>query len=116
MTPGAVELYFPSGQCYYIDDNTTVRMFSGIQYRWISMYSPPNACLPIIADASQVSAIGAMYWPQGVLYLYGDPAAGLLVAFTQIIVGTLASTGDDDVEINYALISIPPQGFSQLSQ
>jgi Flp pilus assembly protein TadG len=116
VTPGAVELYFPAGQCYYIDDNTTVRMFSGIQYRWIAMYSPPNACLPIIADASQVSAIGAMYWPQGVLYLYGDPAAGLLVAFTQIIVGTLASTGDDDIEINYALISIPPQGFSQLSQ
>jgi Flp pilus assembly protein TadG len=116
VTPGAVQLYFPNTQCFYIDDNTTVRIFSGIQYRWISIYSPPNTCLPIIADASVVVSIGALYWPGGTLFCYGDPGAGELIAFTQIVIGILASAGAESIVVNYSLISIPPQGFSQISQ
>jgi Flp pilus assembly protein TadG len=116
VTPGAVQLYFPNGQCYYIDDNTNIRVFSGIQYRWIAIYSPPNSCLPIIADFSQVALIGAMYWPQGVLYIYGDPGAGCVFLATQLVLGNYDSTGNDAVVINYSLISVPPQGFSQISQ
>jgi len=116
VTPGAVQLYFPNTQCFYIDDNTYVRIFSGIQYQWISMYSPPNSCLPIIADASQVASIGALYWPGGTLFAYGDPAAGCLLAFTQIVMGVLASAGGESIVVNYSLVSVPPQGYSQLSQ
>ena len=93
-----------------------MRIFSGIQYQWISMYSPPNSCLPIIADASQVASIGALYWPGGTLFAYGDPAAGCLLAFTQIVMGVLASAGGESIVVNYSLVSVPPQGYSQLSQ
>jgi len=72
--------------------------------------------LRVIADASQVASIGALYWPGGTLFAYGDPAAGCLLAFTQIVMGVLASAGGESIVVNYSLVSVPPQGYSQLSQ
>ncbi len=115
VTPGAVQLYFPGSACLNLINNSTMRIFSGIQYAWISVFGPSsNTCTSQVGDSSTLESVGTYYWPRGTLQTNGNP--GYLVYFTQLIVNTYNSNGNENVIIQYDTNATPAQGFSQISQ
>jgi Flp pilus assembly protein TadG len=63
ITPGAVELYIPSGCLRTTSGDTYV--FSGYQYDWLSAYEPPgNACSTnTLGGAANSAYVGLVYAP-----------------------------------------------------
>lgn len=69
ITPGAVELYFPSGGCMFIGNGGDLYVFSGAQYDWMSVYQPgpanppANACVNWFGAAANSGYAGMVYTP-----------------------------------------------------
>jgi putative Flp pilus-assembly TadE/G-like protein len=63
ITPGAVELYFPTGGCFANNSGDNY-IFSGYQYNWVSVYEPPaNTCTNTLGASSNSAYIGLFYAP-----------------------------------------------------
>ena len=114
VTPGAIQLYFPAGQCYSLTNNGNMRLFSGYQFNWMAIYAPTaNTCATLVGDSSTIVVVGTYYWPAGAFTTSGNP--GYLIYFTQVVVGSYDSQGNENLTISYDVTSTAPQGFSRLS-
>ncbi|HKW08386.1 MAG TPA: pilus assembly protein TadG-related protein [Candidatus Dormibacteraeota bacterium] len=69
ITPGAVELYFPSGGCFSNLNGGDVYVFSGYQYNWVSLYEPgpanppANGCTNTFGAGGNSGYVGLIYTP-----------------------------------------------------
>jgi Flp pilus assembly protein TadG len=69
ITPGAVELYLPSGGCFNNFNGGDVYLFSGYQYNWVSLYEPgpanppANGCTNTFGAGSNSAYVGMIYTP-----------------------------------------------------
>jgi Flp pilus assembly protein TadG len=96
ITPGAVELYIPSGCLRTTSGDTFV--FSGFQYDWLSVYEPPaNACLTnTLGGAANSAYVGLVYAPSAAVsvtsaYSFEVAGTGGVMASTVNFTGTLPS-------------------------
>jgi hypothetical protein len=91
ITPGAVELDFPSGGCFSNFNGGDVYLFSGIQYDWVSLYEPgpanppANACTNTFGAASNSAYVGMIYTPSARASItspaaFEAPGAGGIIA------------------------------------
>ena len=91
ITPGAVQFYFPAGSCFSQNAQGATYVYSGEQYNWISIYSPPaNTCSNTMNGGASTQFIGTIYTP-GVNWSIngGDrsPLAGQLICYTASVSG-----------------------------
>jgi hypothetical protein len=114
ITPGAVELYFPSGGCLTTNNGADTYVFSGYQFNWVSVYepgssSPPaNTCSNVMGAHGNSAFIGLVYAPSAyvsVLSPYAFEAAGTggLIANSFGFSGTLPS-----IAYNASYAPVPP--------
>jgi len=95
VTPGAVELYFPSGGCLTLGGGGDTYLFSGYQYNWVSVYEPPgNTCTNRIGAAGNSAFVGLVYMPGAAVNVTGPyvaeaSAVGGVVAASVSFGGTL---------------------------
>jgi len=96
ITPGAVELYIPSGCLRTTSGDTYV--FSGFQYDWLSVYEPPaNACLTnTLGGAANSAYVGLVYAPSAGVsvtsaYSFEVAGTGGVMANTVSFTGALPS-------------------------
>ncbi len=96
ITPGAVELYVPSGCLRTTSGDTFV--FSGFQYDWLSVYEPPaNSCLTnTLGGAANSAYVGLVYAPSATVsvtsaYSFEVAGTGGVMASTVNFTGTLPS-------------------------
>jgi Flp pilus assembly protein TadG len=96
ITPGAVELYVPSGCLSTTSGDTYV--FSGFQYDWLSVYEPPaNSCPSnTLGGAANSALIGLVYVPSAAVsvtsaYSFEVAGTGGVMASTVSFTGTLPS-------------------------
>ena len=86
ITPGAVELYFPSGGCLSIGNGADLHIFSGYQYNWVSVIEPPsNTCTNSLGAMSNSAYIGLVYSPSASIrvtspYAFEAATGGLIAA------------------------------------
>jgi hypothetical protein len=90
VTPGAVELYFPSGGCFNLNGGDGY-LFSGYQYNWVSLYEPgpanppANGCTNTFGAASNSAYVGLIYTPSARVSVtssaaFEAPGAGGIIA------------------------------------
>lgn len=114
ITPGAVELYFPSGGCMTFGNGGDTYAFSGYQYNWMSVFepgpaSPPaNTCANTLGAAGNTALIGLVYAPSASLsvtstYTFEAAGVGGVLAASLSFIGTLPSI---TFSSSYALV--PP--------
>lgn len=115
VTPGAVQLYFPSGTpCINQSSNETVPLFSGYQYNWIGIYGDPaNTCKPSIAGSGGLRLKGGIYWPKGAFSMQGNGQTSIA---SEVVIWSVAVGGSADVVITLDYYAVPVQGYSQISQ
>jgi hypothetical protein len=108
ITPGAVELYIPSGCLRTTSGDTYV--FSGYQFNWVSAYEPPaNGCSSNALGGRANSAyVGLVYAPSGAVsvtsaYAFEVAGTGGVMASTVSFTGALPSISYSG---NYA--PVPP--------
>jgi hypothetical protein len=95
ITPGAVQLNFPSGGCLINGNAADSYVFSGYQYNWISVYQPPsNSCGVALGGASNTAFIGLFYAPSSPAsitspFTFEAPAVGGFMAGTIGFSGTM---------------------------
>jgi len=96
ITPGAVELYIPSGCLRTTSGDTYV--FSGFQYDWLAVYEPAgNACLNnTLGGAANSGYIGLVYAPSAAVSVtsansFEVAGTGGVMAATVSFTGTLPS-------------------------
>jgi hypothetical protein len=109
FTPGAVEMFIPSGGCLDQHGTGDMYLFSGYQLQRVVLYEPgpeqssqPNACLGNkVNGAGFTSLIGVFYLPAASITINGNSAyqatiAGGVIAWTASIIGTgnVAITAD----------------------
>src|SRR6266851_1855694 len=98
VTPGAVQFYFPNGSCFDQNAQGATYVFSGEQYNWIVIYSPPgNNCSNSLNGGSATQFIGTIYTPGANWTLSGGnraPLAGQVIVYTATVAGG-ASVGID---------------------
>ena len=94
ITPGAVELYVPSG-CLRTTSGDTY-LFSGFQYDWLSAYEPPaNACSSnTLGGAANSAYVGLVYAPSAAVavtsaYSFEVAGTGGVMASTVSFTGAL---------------------------
>lgn len=69
ITPGAVEMYIPSGGCLNNTTSGDNMLFSGYQYDWLVIYEPgagnppANTCGNFLGAATDSALIGVVYTP-----------------------------------------------------
>jgi Flp pilus assembly protein TadG len=91
ITPGAVELYFPSGGCFNNTNGGDAYLFSGYQYNWVSLYEPgpanppANGCTNTFGAASNSAYVGLIYAPSARASItsslaFEAPGAGGIIA------------------------------------
>lgn len=91
ITPGAVELYFPSGGCFSNFNGGDAYLFSGSQYDWVSLYEPgpanppANGCTNTFGAGSNSAYIGLIYMPSARASItsgaaFESPGAGGIIA------------------------------------
>jgi len=113
ITPGAVELYLPTGACFNNAGGDTY-VFSGQQYDWISVYepgpsSPPaNGCTNTFGGATSSGYIGLIYTPSARAsitspYAFEVPGMGGIIADTFAISGTMPA-----ITFKAAYAPVPP--------
>jgi hypothetical protein len=98
VTPGAVQFYLPNGSCFDQNAQGATYVFSGEQYNWIVIYSPPgNNCANTLNGGSATQFIGTIYTPGAAWTLSGGnraPLAGQVIVYTAKVAGG-ASVGID---------------------
>jgi hypothetical protein len=86
ITPGAVELYLPSGGCLSVGNGGDTYLFSGYQYDWVAVYEPgaanppANTCANALGGASNTAFVGLVYAPSASISItspYAFEAAGV---------------------------------------
>jgi hypothetical protein len=96
VTPGAVQFYFPGGQCLSQNGNGTTHVFGGEQYNWIIIYQqavtpvPPVSCANNINGSAFTQYIGTIYSPTADWSLSGTdtaPLAGQVIAWSATVIG-----------------------------
>ena len=96
ITPGAVELNFPTG-CLVAYNGSDTYVFSGYQYNWISLYQPSsNVCNGTLGATGNSAYIGLYYAPSNSLsitspYGFEAPGVGGVIANTVAFTGTMPS-------------------------
>jgi Putative Flp pilus-assembly TadE/G-like len=109
VTPGAVEMYFPSGSCLTLGSSSDTFVFSGYQYDWISVYEPPgNTCTNGISAESNSAFVGLFYAPGatvnlGSQFVFEGRGTGGILAASVNFAGTLPAIR---FSANYA--PVPP--------
>jgi Flp pilus assembly protein TadG len=109
FTPGAVEMFIPSGGCLDQHGGGDMYLFSGYQFQRVVLYEPgpeqspqPNACLGNKVNGTGfTSLIGVFYLPAASITINGNSAyqatiAGGVIAWTASVIGTgnVAITAD----------------------
>jgi Flp pilus assembly protein TadG len=100
ITPGAVEIYLPSGGCLTDTNNGDNFLFSGYQFDWIAVYEPgaanppANTCANLMDAASNSAYIGLDYLPSASLDIptrlgFRTEATGGIIADTISFTGQL---------------------------
>src|SRR5207247_309317 len=86
ITPGAVQFYFPNGSCFDQNAQGATYVYSGEQYNWISIYSPPaNTCNNTMNGGASTQFIGTIYTPGANWSISGgdrSPLAGQVICYT----------------------------------
>jgi len=122
ITPGAVQFYFPNGSCFDQNAQGATYVYSGEQYNWISIYSPPsNTCNNTMNGGASTQFIGTIYtpgnahipcavrdlWPTGARLLVPS-SAKLPTHFRLVVDGagikancTLFMRSEDAVEVSF---------------
>ena len=107
VTPGAVQFYFPAGQCLDQNGNGTTHVFSGEQYNWIIIYQQPGALgacgTQNMNGNAETQYIGTIYSPTQSWSILGSdtsPLAGQVICYTALVQGS-ANVGID-FNPNYA--------------
>ena len=94
ITPGAVQFYFPNGSCMTQNAQGATYVFSGKQYNWIVIYSPPaNTCANKLNGGSSTQYIGTIYTPGAGWTINGGnraPLAGQVICSTATVQGSAA--------------------------
>ena len=94
ITPGAVQFYFPAGSCLSQNAQGATYVFSGEQYNWIVIYSPPaNTCSNTMNGGASTQFIGTIYTPGADWSISGgdrSPLAGQVIAYTATVTGGAA--------------------------
>ncbi|HEY1455824.1 MAG TPA: pilus assembly protein TadG-related protein [Candidatus Dormibacteraeota bacterium] len=94
ITPGAVEIYMPSG-CLITGNGADMYIFSGFQYDWIQVNEPPgNSCFVALGAKSNSAYIGRVYAPAAAIdvtspYILESPGTGGLMADNLSFSGTM---------------------------
>jgi len=114
ITPGAVELYFPSGGCMTLGNGADTYAFTGYQYNWMSVFepgpaSPPaNTCANTLGAAGNTALIGLVYAPSASLSItspYTFEAAGV----GGVIAASLSfSNGLPNINYSSSYAPVPP--------
>jgi hypothetical protein len=108
ITPGAVQFYLPNGSCFTQNSTGATYVFSGKQYNWIAIYSPPaNTCANKLNGGSATQFIGTIYTPGAGWTINGGnraPLAGQVICSTATISG--GATVGIDFNPNYG--PVPP--------
>jgi hypothetical protein len=108
ITPGAVQFYLPNGSCFTQNSTGATYVFSGKQYNWIVIYSPPaNTCANKLNGGSATQFIGTIYTPGAGWTINGGnraPLAGQVICYTATISG--GATVGIDFNPNYG--PVPP--------
>lgn len=119
ITPGAVELYFPSGSCVTNGNSSDTYLFSGYQYDWISLYEPglanppANLCTNTFGAAGNSAYVGLVYTPAASdsitsSYAFEEQGMGGILADTFAFSGTLPA-------ITYSSMYAPVAPASRLT-
>jgi hypothetical protein len=96
VTPGAVQFYFPGGQCLDQNGNGSTHVFGGEQYNWILIYQvsvtpvPPVSCSNSLNGSAFTQYIGTIYSPTADWRLSGTdtaPLAGQVIAWSATVIG-----------------------------
>jgi len=91
ITPGAVQFYFPNGSCFDQNAQGATYVYSGEQYNWISIYSPPaNTCNNTMNGGASTQFIGTIYTPGANWSISGgdrSPLAGQVICYTASVSG-----------------------------
>jgi hypothetical protein len=96
ITPGAVELYAPSGGCMNLSGTGDNFVFSGYQYNWVQLYEPAsNSCANVLGAASNSALTGLIYAPSASInmpsaWLFESGGMGGVIADTLSITGSPA--------------------------
>ena len=94
VTPGAVQFYLPNGACFDQNAQGATYVFSGEQYNWIVIYSPPgNACANTLNGGASTQFIGTIYTPSAAWTIAGgnrSPLAGQVIVYTAKVTGSAA--------------------------
>jgi len=102
ITPGAVELYIPSGGCITSVSTGDTYLFSGYQYNWVSVFEPgagfppANTCTNRLGAAANSAYIGLVDAPSASISflspnVFLGPGSGGIVAATLSFSGTMPS-------------------------
>jgi Flp pilus assembly protein TadG len=93
ITPGAVQFYFPAGQCMSQNAQGATYVFSGEQYNWIVIYEQPStpvSCADTMNGGASTQYIGTIYTPSSSWSINGgdrSPLAGQVIAWTADVTG-----------------------------
>jgi hypothetical protein len=94
ITPGAVQFYLPNGACFDQNAQGATYVFSGEQYNWIVIYSPPGSvCANKMNGGASTQFIGTIYTPSADWTITGgnrSPLAGQVIAYTATVSGSAA--------------------------
>jgi Putative Flp pilus-assembly TadE/G-like len=109
VTPGAVQFYFPNGSCMDQNGGGYTHVFSGEQYNWIIIYSPPGAVCPLMKlnGNAFTQYIGTIYTPSSNWDILGTdkaPLAGQVICFTATVTGN----GSAGIDFNPNYAPAPP--------
>jgi len=108
ITPGAVQFYFPNGSCMTQNAQGATYVFSGEQYNWIVIYSPPaNTCNNTMNGGASTQYIGTIYTPAANWTINGgdrSPLAGQVISYT----ATVSGAGSVGIDFNPNYSPAPP--------
>ena len=112
VTPGAVQFYFPAGQCLDQNGNGYTHVFSGEQYNWIVIYQAPGpnppTCNPDKLNGNALTQyIGTIYSPTAYWDILGSdqsPLAGQVIAYSAQVTGS----GQAGIDFNPNYSPAPP--------
>jgi hypothetical protein len=110
VTPGAVQFYFPNNACLDQNGGGYTHVFSGEQYNWIVIYSPPGASCPVLEKLNGnafTQYIGTIYTPSSSWDILGTdkaPLAGQVICYTANVTGN----GSAGIDFNPNYAPAPP--------